>query len=632
MQQVADPLWPVALLCGLVIAATTTLEVLARAERVEWRTVNVVDTRVTVSSADGEDEGDALAVTSAKIVNEEHRRARALARRGELEPALALFEKLLESHPRSGFLRADYGYWLIKAKRYEQASEALKQAQDLQEDTTSVALNLGAALRRMGDAQAAEAAFRHALQLNPGHLDARLALAQLFRRQGKMKEALTLLKQAASAGSNEGRARALFELGRTQLADRRASVAAKTFEEAVNRAPASPDLRWRIARAWLHDGHRSSRELALKAADHAALLAPDDVGILITLGQAREAHGDRAAAKSAYERALQQDPEQAYPRRRLLRIALSQGDYQLARHHANALIRFQPDEPEHHFLRGLVAARDEQTQDARKHYNEAIKTAQGDYPEAWFNLGLLERHAGNLEAAIAAYQKAIGARPKYLAAMNNLGLALAAAGQSLQAEATYQQAVAIDAKYAPAWKNLARLYSHKSRYPEAINALQRAVDARPGDLGAARRLAAAKLSAGDVPAALRQFRNVLDRAPQDSRAWVGLSQAQAKSGQREAAQQSVERALQIDPDSVSALRQRAALLLAGGALARAREAYRDVIDREPGDVAARIAYAEVLQRAGEYRGCSEEASRALRVDQDSLRARELQEICAKSGN
>lgn len=632
MERVADPLWPVLVLCGLLVSATSALEILAREQGGEPETIRVVGNEVTSISADADDDVDPLSTSESKVVDDDHRRARALARRGELDESRTLFERLVERYPKSGFLRADYGYWLIKAGEYELATTMLERARSLNEDTANVALNLGAARRRLGDLSGAESAYRHALEVSPGYLDAELALARLFKREGKLDAALAVLQKAASVGSNEERALSLFALGRVQLAKHRKEPARRCFQQAVDRAPSSAELRLRIARVWLHDASRDTRRWALEAAESAALLAPDDAKILTALGQAREAVQDRKNAKIAYERALQQAPEEAYPRRRLLRMALHERNFQVARQHANALIRYQPDEPEHHFLRGLVAARDERMKDARDCYMQAIEKAQGDYPEAWFNLGLLEKHAGRFDAAIEDYQKAIELDSKYLAAMNNLGLALASANRFPDAEAIYRRAVGLDAKYTPAWKNLAQLYVRQGRYDEAVEALERALAARPGDLGAARRLAAAKLQAGDVEAALAGFRSVLDKDSENSEAWLGKSRAEAALGRLSAAEDSVSRALALAPDSLDALRQRAVLAVKAGALDAARTAYRDLVDRVPGDMSVRIALAEVLHRAGEYDGCSEEASRVLRVERNSHRAQELKTLCASSTN
>ena len=107
-------------------------------------------------------------------------------------------------------------------------------------------------------------------------------------------------------------------------------------------------------------------------------------------------------------------------------------------------IRTAPDDPEHHFLAGLVASRASRADEARTHYQAAIAKAEGAYPEAYFNLGILEKNNSNPDAAIAAYTKAIELRPTYQQAWNNLGLVHAAARRPVDAEAAFRQALGED--------------------------------------------------------------------------------------------------------------------------------------------------------------------------------------------
>ena len=177
-----------------------------------------------------------------------------------------------------------------------------------------------------------------------------------------------------------------------------------------------------------------------------------EAGSGVDLEHQRAAHrvdDDVSGAEAAYQRALRLDPDYRYARRRLLRLALDRQDFPQARAAADDLLTRDPTDPEHHFLAGLVAARDERPDDARRYYRAAIERAGGTYPEAYFNLAIVEKGAGQRDAAVAAYQKAIEQRPDYPQAWNNLGLLLAGT-VPVDAEAAFRKAIALDAKYAPA--------------------------------------------------------------------------------------------------------------------------------------------------------------------------------------
>ena len=78
-------------------------------------------------------------------------------------------------------------------------------------------------------------------------------------------------------------------------------------------------------------------------------------------------------------------------------------------------------------------------------------------PDCWLahnNLGLALAGRGQVDEAIAHYQKALEIKPDYAEAHNNLGIALAGRGQVDEAIAHYQKALEIKPDYAEAHNNL----------------------------------------------------------------------------------------------------------------------------------------------------------------------------------
>ena len=76
---------------------------------------------------------------------------------------------------------------------------------------------------------------------------------------------------------------------------------------------------------------------------------------------------------------------------------------------------------------GLALAGRGQVDEAIAHYQKALKI-KPDYAEAHNNLGQALADRGEVDEAIAHYQKALEIKPDYVAAHNNLGLALAGRG------------------------------------------------------------------------------------------------------------------------------------------------------------------------------------------------------------
>ena len=96
-----------------------------------------------------------------------------------------------------------------------------------------------------------------------------------------------------------------------------------------------------------------------------------------------------------------------------------------------------------------------------------------------FNQGVDRYDAGDLEGAIAAYEKALEIDPKYHMAWNGLGNALKDLGRYTEAIAAYEKALEIDPKFDHAWYNLGVSLGYLGRYNEAIAALEKALEIYP---------------------------------------------------------------------------------------------------------------------------------------------------------
>jgi Flp pilus assembly protein TadD len=98
-------------------------------------------------------------------------------------------------------------------------------------------------------------------------------------------------------------------------------------------------------------------------------------------------------------------------------------------------------------------------------------------------------------------------------AHDNLGLALAHCGQVDQAIAHYQKALEIKPDYALAHNNLGVVLARRGQVDEAIVQFQRAVEIKPNDMKAHNNLAMALTARGRLKEAMRHYRKVLEIKP-----------------------------------------------------------------------------------------------------------------------
>lgn len=624
----ASRMWPLLAAHVALLAGAQWLEAVAR-HRAEAPLVIRVGDGSTLSETDGPDE-DGLSAASGEPIDQRHADARSAGRRGELTRALESFAALVQQHPDQGALLAEYGYWLLAGGRDDDALAVLERATTLVPSDPVVLMNLGVALRRAKKPADAQRAFERAIAARPGYTPARIALAGLLRQTKRYDEAVAALGRATELGSNDEVARARVALGAVRVAQGKLDEAHRVFESAIERAPAMPELRLAIARSYFGADQPAATQRALAVAVRAAELAPDLVAVHALMGKIHDRRGDDLEARAAWERVLALDPENRYARRRLLRLALARDAFPEARQHAQRLLAEDPEEPEHHFLAGLVAAREGRVADAESAYRAAVARSREGYPEAHFNLGLLYKSADRLDDAIAAYRAAITARPAYLSAWNNLGLAHVAREAFVDGERAYRRALELDATYAPAWLNLGRLYLRQKDTARAIDAFEKALAARPGYPEAQQNLGTALSRAGRKPEAITVVRRLLEQEPRRPSAWFNLGLALGETNDAAGATAAFRRALELDPSHRGALRHLAQHALATGELSEAMRLYDELLDVIPGDRTARLGLATVALKRGDRGRCAELVGRVL-AEEPTDEARALATQCATSG-
>lgn len=165
----------------------------------------------------------------------------------------------------------NYGAVLLEIGRLPQARDAFQNAIRLNRDYADAWSNLGRAEQLLGRPIAeTERSFSNALALQPGHPDALLHLADLYRNHGRLDESMRLCREYL--GRYPGDVEALTKLGKSLALAKRFDEAVAALEGAVAGNPTDPQLH--LALGTLH-GDQEQIDGARLAFGHAADLRPD---------------------------------------------------------------------------------------------------------------------------------------------------------------------------------------------------------------------------------------------------------------------------------------------------------------------------------------------------------------------
>jgi len=180
------------------------------------------------------------------------------------------------------------------------------------------------------------------------------------------------------------------------------------------------------------------------------------------------------------------------------------------------------------------------------------------------NIGVILFQKGQLEEAIAHFQKALQNRPDDPDTRNNLGVALA------RAHGDY-----------------ANTLSQMGRDDEAIVEFRKALEFFPDFTAARHSLAVILLNKGPVDEAIAQFQEILGKNPDDPVASFDLGNAYFVTGQLDDAVAAYQRALKIKPDYVAAINNLGMAFLKKGMVDEAAAQFREALAIQPDFALAR---------------------------------------------
>jgi tetratricopeptide (TPR) repeat protein len=350
----------------------------------------------------------------------------ALARLGELylrtgrkEEASAFVDRILEANPQEPdglLLRAMV---LLEERK---ASAAVPILQDLVKRDPArhqPHYALGLAREAQRDHVQARAAFARAVELAPGNVEARVALARVHLRTRAPDPALE---------QTEAVLRILPKHRAALLLASEAYVLKKDLRK-------SKDALQRLIEVDRKD-----------AAAH------------VRLGTVEAGLGDTVAGIASLERALELDPDVAGGLPRLAGLHVREKRTDLAIRRVEQQLRVSPGNYLYQTLVGELYQLAGDAAKAEKAYRAAVDLRPKAIA-AYLLLAKLRTRQNDHDAAVAEFEKVKAIQPKFVPAYVLLGLIYEQRNQTDRARAEYEAALGIDPKFAPAANNLAWIYA-----------------------------------------------------------------------------------------------------------------------------------------------------------------------------
>jgi serine/threonine-protein kinase len=344
-------------------------------------------------------------------------------------------------------------------------------------------------------------------------------------------------------------------------------------------AAAEPEDAWgRQVRA-----ARAEKDVAKRRAALEKLAASADVSKVPARALARLAGRlDPAARVALLRRAQAQYPADFWVNHNLGQAlrAVTPPERDAAVRFLTAAVALRPDSMGAHNNLGNALNAKGQVDEAIACYQKAI-ALDPKAALAHANLGNALRNKGQVDEAIACYRKAIALDPKAALAHANLGLALRNKGQVDEAIACYQKAIALDPKYATAHNNLGNALRDKGQVDEAIACYRKAIALDPKYAKAHLNLGNALNAKGWLDEAIACYQKAIELDPKYAMAHLNLGNALNAKGQVDEAIACYQMAIALDPKYPFAHHNLGAALYRKGQVDEAIACYQKAIELDP---------------------------------------------------
>ncbi|MBW2000062.1 MAG: tetratricopeptide repeat protein [Deltaproteobacteria bacterium] len=382
---------------------------------------------------------------------------------------------------------------------------------------------------RKGESRLAQQDLLKALELNPGLLDARLALARLYLGQRKQK------------------------------------LASQQIGELVKQAPG--DVRVIMAKGILHvleNDAKGAEECFKKVIE----LEPEYVPGYVQLGLLSMLSKKESDALGYFEKALELRPFQMDALALMVALYVKEKRFDKAFEICAEHRRKVEQNPAHlafiDYLQGKIFLAKKDFPQAEQYFKRAV-SANPNLLYPYLALARIYVIEKRQDEAIREYQAILSKNPNYLAGYMALAAIYDERGEAEKAEIYYRKVLEIDQDFGPALNNLAWNLAERGKdIDDALAYAQMAKRQMPGNAAVMDTLGLIYHIKGRYLLAIAEFQESLMRNPDNALINYHLGMAYYKAGRIENARGFLEKALQIDQDFKGAEKARALLKELGG--------------------------------------------------------------------
>ncbi len=428
------------------------------------------------------------------------------------------------------------------------------------------------AAQSQGNLDAAAAAYRSVLAIEPDLIPALHHLAETEAARGRPDEAAAQWNRALEL--EPGFAPALYGLGALALDRGDAQTAAHHLEGALAAQPGTGRGHYSLGLAYRRLGDEEKATAHLAQASHTDFTLDDPLvrelaylpggsTALVQQGLIAVQAGEFAAAATLFGRAVEADPTNVEARRQLALAQADAGKPDLAQTAYEELLALDPTQASARLeLARLLASG--RPAEAIRHLLRATDLAP-DYKQAHYQLALLLDRTGRPSEALARYDRVLALDPDFGEAATRRAATLAALGRPAEAIRILEARIAAAPTDGAALQALSVVLRQENRLVEARTTLESALASgglsRAGEARVRTELGGIFAIQGRLRDAARELQTAQRLNPTEAQTSFMLGMIQADLGRTEEATRALAAALAVRPGLTPARLRLASLLV-----------------------------------------------------------------------
>lgn len=393
------------------------------------------------------------------------RLARIMASAGIADDALELLKPGLERAPQSGDLLAARALATAQTDRAAARKDA-EEAVRLEPRNADAIGVLTWMLWRDGEREEAITLLRSATAGNPGEIDLRILLAQLYLLQEKPADAEALLAEVVRL--DPARIENFYRLSQAYLAQGMSDMAISTLRSAIEAHPENVDAKLAVSQLIVQ--HKAFDQGEKQLLDYLRS-SEDDLDLGLGLGRFYEVNAKADRADAAYRKVVTKadgKPQGLTARNRLAALAIARNDLESASRYIAEVLATNPRDGEALGMRAELAMR-----------------------------------RGDPAAAVIDLRTALGDQPDSVPLAVALAQAYLRSGDTALAEQTLRSVVQAGPRNHDARFALAQLLVQLGKGKQALPVLEQLVSEQPNNVRAIEALARLQIATGDASAAVQ---------------------------------------------------------------------------------------------------------------------------------